>query len=180
MSSNKLLTDLHSQLSPAQFEIFLSKLLDEMGFSDVVVTGRAGDPGIDLEATWTQKTVPGLEVDLNFKIQAKRYSPSTTINPRYVRKLRGCLGSGEWGLLITTAKASDNTRKEGISDASRVISVIDGEGLIDLCKEFGVGVKINYLVDLSFLKEEEVTPEIPDMSEMSEKTPMEMLTKTLG
>jgi hypothetical protein len=171
-----LLEDLYSQLTPAQFEIFLSRLLDEMGFSDVVVTGRSGDRGIDLEATWTQKNVPGLEVDLAFKIQAKRYSPST-INPRYVRELRGTLVSGEWGLLITTARTSDNTRKEALSDASRVISVIDGNGLIDLCKEFGVGVKTNYQIDLSFLEEKDVTPEIP---EISEKTPLEMLTETLG
>ena len=169
--------DLHSQLSPGQFEIFLSRLLDEMGFSDVEVTGRVGDRGIDLKAIWTQKSVPGLEVDLFFKIQAKRYSPSTTINPRYVRELRGCIGSGEWGLLITTARASDNTRKEGLSDASRIISVIDGQGLIDLCKEFGVGIKTNYMIDLSFLDEEDATPELP---EISEKTPKEMLTETLG
>lgn len=173
-----MLNDLYSQLTPPQFEVFLSRLLDEMGFSDVVVTGRSGDRGIDLEATWTQKNVPGLEVDLAFKIQAKRYRPSTTLNPRYVRELRGSLGSGEWGLLITTAKASGNTRKEGLTDASRVISVIDGEGLIDLCKEFGVGVKTNYQIELSFLEEEEeVTPEIP---EVSEKTAREMLTETLG
>ncbi len=148
-----------------------------MGFSDVVVTGRAGDRGIDLEATWTQKTVPGLEVDLSFKIQAKRYSPTTTINPRYVRELRGCLGSGEWGLLITTAKASHNTRKEGLLDSSRMISVIDGQGLIDLCKEFGVGIKTNYQIDLSFLEEKEAPIELP---EISEKTPLEMLNETLG
>ena len=93
MSSNELLKDLHSQLSPVQFETFLSKLLDEMGFSDVVVTGRSGDRGIDLEGIWTQKTVPGLQVDVSFKIQAKRLKPGTTINPKYVRELRGCLSS---------------------------------------------------------------------------------------
>lgn len=180
MSSRELLEDLHSQLSPAQFETFLSKLLDEMGFSDVIVTGRSGDRGIDLEGIWTQKTVPGLEVDLSFKIQAKRFKPNTTINPKYVRELRGCLASGEWGLLITTANASDNTKKEGLTDASRMISVIDGDGLIDLCKEFNVGVKTNYLIDLSFLKEKEEIPKILERSEISEKTPKQILTEILN
>jgi len=83
-----LLFDLYSQLSPAQFEFFLSKLLEEMGFSDIALTGRSGDRGIDLEAIWTQKTVPGLEVDLAFKIQSKRFQPSTTPSPKYVRELR--------------------------------------------------------------------------------------------
>jgi hypothetical protein len=118
-----------------------------------------------------------LEVDLTFKIQAKRYRPTTTLNPRYIRELRGSLGSGEWGLLIMTAKTSRNTREEGLSDSSRVISVIDGEGLIDLCKEFGVGVKTNYKIDLSLLhEEEEIIPEIP---EIPDKTTKEMLTVTL-
>ena len=65
-----------------------------MGFSEVTVTGRSGDRGIDLEATWTETNVPGLEVDLAFKIQAKRFKPGSTLNPRYIRELRGTLGSG--------------------------------------------------------------------------------------
>ena len=177
MSKNILLNDLYSQLSPDQFEKFLSKLLEEMGFSDITITGRSGDRGIDLEGTWTQKTVPGLEIDLAFKIQSKRYQPTKTINPKYVRELRGCLRSGEWGLLITTAKTSSNTRREGLSDSSRIISVYDGKDLIDLCKEFGVGIKTNYEIDLSFLKEGEITPEV---TEFSDKTTQEVLSEILN
>ena len=171
------MNDLYSQLSPDQFEKFLSKLLEEMGFSDILLTGRSGDRGVDLKATWTQKTVPGLEVDLAFKIQAKRHQPSKTLNPKYVRELRGCLGSGEWGLLITTAKISSNTRMDGLSDASRMISVYDGKDLIELCKEFGVGIKKKYEIDLSLLNDEEIIPEIP---EISEKTTQEVLSEMLN
>ena len=91
MSSEGLLKELYSQLSPEQFERFLSILLNEMGFSDVTVSGRSGDKGIDLQATWTETNVPGLEVDLAFKIQAKRFRPRSALNPRYVRELRGTL-----------------------------------------------------------------------------------------
>jgi len=158
LSSEALLRELHSQLTPGQFEIFLSVLLSEMGFSEVSVTGRSGDRGIDLQATWTELNVPGLEVELPFKVQAKRYSPSTTLTPRYVRELRGTLGPGEWGLLITTARASSGTHEEGLSDRSRVISIIDGPSLIDLCKKYRVGMKPHYVIDLSSIQEEEVTP----------------------
>ena len=72
MNSSELLKEFHSKLSPQQFEDFLSILLGEMGFSDVEITGRSGDRGIDLKATWTETNVPGFEVDLDFKIQAKR------------------------------------------------------------------------------------------------------------
>jgi len=176
LSSEDLLKELHSQLSPQQFEKFLSILLSEMGFSDVTVTGRSGDRGIDLQATWTETNVPGLEVDLAFKIQAKRFTPRSALNPRYIRELRGSLRAGEWGLLITTARVSSKTRQEGLTDYSRRISVIDGQSLIELCKKYEVGVKTDYRIDISSLEEEEITPEI---SEYTEKTTQQMLNESL-
>jgi len=62
------------------------------------------------------------------------------------------------GLLITTARASSGTHEEGLNDRSRVISIIDGASLIDLCKKYGVGVKPHYVIDLSSIQEEEVAP----------------------
>lgn len=147
-----------------------------MGFSDVTVTGRSGDKGIDLQATWTETDVPGLEVDLAFKIQAKRFVPVSTLLPRYVRELRGTLRAGEWGLLITTAKVSSKTRQDGLADDSRRISIIDGQSLIELCKKYEVGVKTDYRIDLSSLEEEEITPEV---SEVTEKTTQQMLSESL-
>ena len=147
-----------------------------MGFSDVTVTGRSGDRGIDLQATWTETNVPGLEVDLAFKIQAKRFIPGSALNPRYVRELRGTLRAGEWGLLITTARVSSKTRQDGLADDSRRISIIDGQNLIELCKKYEVGVKTDYRIDLSSLEKEEITPEV---SEITEKTTQQMLNESL-
>jgi hypothetical protein len=173
-----LLNELCSVLTPKQFEKFLSVLLSEMGFSEVVITGRSGDRGIDLQATWTERNVPGLEVDLPFIIQAKRFRPRSVLNPRYVRELRGTLRPGNWGLLVTTARASGKTLQEGLSDPSRVISVIDGTTLIDLCKKYEVGVRPDYCIDLSSLEKEEITaPEVPATSEID---PEQMLSESLG
>jgi len=130
---------LYPSLSLGQFENLLSVLLDAMGFSEVNITGRLGDRGIDLEGIWTENNVPGLDVDLSFKIQAKRLKPTSVFNPRYVRELRGTLESGEWGLLITTARVSKNTLNQRLSDASRIVSVIDGSTLIEWCKKYQVG-----------------------------------------
>jgi hypothetical protein len=174
-----LIQDLYSRLNPQQFEHFLSVLLSAMQFSDVRVTGRKGDRGIDLEATWTQSNIPGLEIDLPFKIQAKRYSPSSTLSPRYVRELRGSLMAGDWGLLITTAKVTDTTLEERLADTSRIVSIIDGEKLIELCKNYEIGVRREYRVDLSaIVVEEEALP--PQMSEPGTRTIQEMLTVSLG
>jgi hypothetical protein len=176
LSAQRLLNELHKQLSPKQFEKFLSILLGEMGFSDVTITGRSGDNGIDLQATWTETNVPGLEVDLAFKIQAKRFTPKSSLSPRYVRELRGTLRSGEWGLLITTARSSSKTRQDGLADDARRISIIDGQSLIELCKKYKVGIRTDYQIDLSALDTEEMAPEV---SEISEKTTGEMLNESL-
>jgi len=165
-------------LTPDQFEKFLSVLLSEMGFSEVVITGRSGDRGIDLQAIWTERNVPGLEVDLPFIIQAKRLRPKAILNPRYVRELRGTLKPGNWGLLVTTARASGKTLQEGLSDPSRVISVIDGHTLIELCKKYEVGVKPDYRIDLSSIEKEEITT--PEAPAPSEKTPEQMLSESIG
>jgi hypothetical protein len=178
LSSEALLDELYSNLTPEQFEKFLSVLLTEMGFSEVVITGRSGDRGIDLQATWTEKNVPGLEVDLPFLIQAKRFRPGMILNPRYVRELRGTLKPGNWGLLVTTARASSKTLQEGLSDPSRVISVIDGTTLIDLCKKYEVGMRTDYRIDLSGLEKEEITAsEAPITAEIN---PELILTESIG
>lgn len=142
MSSREtLIQDLYSHLTPQQFEHFLSVLLNAMQFSDVRITGRSGDRGIDLEATWTQSNIPGLEIDLPFKIQAKRYAPTQTLSPRYVRELRGSLRAGDWGLLVTTARVTNSTLDERLADTSRIVSIIDGSKLIELCTKYEIGVK---------------------------------------
>jgi hypothetical protein len=93
LSTSDLLHELYSQLSPTQFENFLSNLLDEMGFSDINVIGRSGDRGIDLEATWTEENVPGLQVDLAFKIPRARPGYQVFLNYCYFvdRLYENCL-----------------------------------------------------------------------------------------
>jgi hypothetical protein len=174
--------ELHANLSPQEFEKLLSELLGRMEFRDVLLTGRSGDEGIDLTATWTQTQVPGLEVDLNFIIQAKRFKPDSTLNPRYVRELKGSMSGGQWGLLITTARVSPQTREEGLKDPSRIVSVIDGKGLVALCVKYGVGFKTEYRLDKSFLEPkapvEEPPEPLPSMQVPSDLA--EILKKTLG
>ena len=178
-SRENLIQGLYSKLTPEQFEHFLSVLLDAMQFSDVRITGRSGDRGIDLEATWNESSIPGLEIDLPFKIQAKRHSPTSTLSPRYVRELRGSLRTGDWGLLITTAKVTDATLQERLSDTSRIISIIDGKKLIEICKKYEIGVRKEYEVDLSKITFEE-KPLPPQLSEPGATTMQEMLWSSLG
>lgn len=79
------MVEINSCLSPSEFERLVCVLLEKMGFVDVQLIARPGDGGIDLKATWTPQ-VPGLRIDLDFVVQAKRFSPRTSLAPRFVRE----------------------------------------------------------------------------------------------
>ena len=162
--TNGVLEEMYHSLTPSEFENLVYILLDKMGFEELELTGRSGDSGIDLKGAWTQTQVPGLEIGLNFIIQVKRYGPGSILSPRFIRELRGSMQSGEWGLLITTSRVSSDTREDGIRDLSRIISVIDGEQLAELCVKYEVGVKKEFSFDPSLLRpktEPEEKPELP-------------------
>lgn len=86
-----ILEQIHDNLSPSAFERLIYALLDKKGFSEIELTAQSGDGGIDLVGTSTQTQVPGLEIDLNYKIQVKRTSPRTSLNPIYLRALKASM-----------------------------------------------------------------------------------------
>ncbi len=126
-----------------KFEEFLKIYLERIGLEEVFVTKKSGDGGVDLIAI--RKGIGGLSnaVDESFYIQAKRYSPTSTVAPEKIRALRGSFRSGV-GMFITTAKVSDNAKKEALEiDPSRPIIVVDGKELVSTCidKEIGFTFK---------------------------------------
>jgi restriction endonuclease Mrr len=88
-------------LDPAAFEVFVVRVLTELGF-EVEHTGRTNDGGVDAEALLS---LEGLTSVLT-KVQAKRWSHS--VSGRIVRELRGALRVDERSLIVTTA---DLTRR---------------------------------------------------------------------
>jgi hypothetical protein len=82
----------------------------------------------------------------------KRYSPGILLNPSYVRELRGSMLSGQRGILITTARVSQKTiDEEALRDESRIVLVIDGNRLIELCKSNRIGIVERYEIDEKYL-----------------------------
>jgi len=147
-----LLTKLHESLTPKGFELLIEKLLEKLGFDDIEVTGQSGDSGIDLMATLRRSEIPGIETNISYKIQAKRISPEVTLNPRYIRELRGSMVSGERGILITTANVSrKSVEEEALRDVSRLVLVIDGEKLVELCKQYEIAIIKQYDIDKDYI-----------------------------
>ena len=144
----------------------IKDLLASIGFDDIEVTGRAGDSGIDLTATLRKSEIPGIDTSVAYIIQAKRYSPDTLLSPRFIRELRGSMQSGQRGILITTARVSTKTiEEEALKDQSRIVLVIDGERLIELCKNSRVAVVERYDIDEEYFSKAEVTEAEPDEKE---------------
>lgn len=149
---HELLQGLYSKITPRGFEIFLKDFLQELGFDEIEVTKQSGDSGIDLTAVLRNSEIPGIETNMSYKIQAKRYKPESTLNPRYIRELRGSMKSGERGILITTAKVTNKSiEEEAVIDISRMVLVIDGGKLIELCKKNEIGICKQYEIDEEYL-----------------------------
>lgn len=116
------------------FEAFLKPFLEAIGLSEVVVTKKSGDGGIDLLGVKTGLDQLDGNDNVQYKVQAKRYKPTSTIPPEKIDALRGNLGFNQKGLFITTAKVSQKAKDEAkTKDPSKPIIVIDGMDLVDIC-----------------------------------------------
>jgi restriction system protein len=124
------------KLPPAGFERLSQRLLREAGFTQVLVTGKSGDGGIDGVGT--------LQVNplVSFKIlfQCKRYA--NTVSPSHVRDFRGAMaGRADKGIIITTGTFTAEARREASRDGVPPIELLDGEKLIDMLEKLELGLK---------------------------------------
>jgi restriction system protein len=137
-------------LPPAGFERLSRRLLREGGFTQVVVTGRSGDEGIDGYGT--------LQINplVSFKVlfQCKRFRKS--VSPSHVRDFRGAMaGRADKGIIITTGAFTAEARREASRDGVPPIELIDGEKLIDMLEHLELGLKpvTAYEIDETFFDE---------------------------
>jgi len=123
-------------MTPEAFERLSQRLLRESGFTQVEVTSRSRDGGID------GKGVLRLASLLNFQVvfQSKRYVG--TVGASIVRDFRGAMiGRADKGLIITTGTFTRDARNEAIRDGAPVIDLVDGQELAWLLKKFNLGVR---------------------------------------
>lgn len=132
----KIIEQLQS-ISPAGFERLCQRLLRELGFQNVEITGQTNDGGID------GKGLLRLGGVLSFQVifQAKRYKGS--VSPSIVRDFRGAMvGRADKGLIITTGTFTREAKREASRDGAPPIDLMDGNDLAKKLKELGLGVHI--------------------------------------
>lgn len=123
-------------IPPDAFERLCQRLLRESGFTEVKVTGKSGDGGIDVEGMFRFADLIGFAV----KIQCKRYKGS--VGPSLVRDFRGgVVGRDARGLLITTGNFTRDAVKEAARPGAMPIDLIDGNQLVEKLKHLELGVK---------------------------------------
>ena len=131
----QLLSNLRT-MPPVEFEKLIGRLLDEMDFLDTNVTNASGDGGIDVRGTW--RISDGIEIRM--AIQVKRWK--SNVQAPIVQAVRGALTSEERGMIITTSDFSKGARDEA-NDPKKActISLVNGEQLVKLLVQYGIGVK---------------------------------------
>lgn len=123
-------------MTASGFERFCQLLLRKAGFEEVHVTGKTGDGGID--GFGTMRLSPFMSFMMIF--QCKKYQGS--VGPDTVRQMRGSMdGRTDKGLIITTGTFTREARREATREGVKQIELVDGTGLLDLMKQFGLGTK---------------------------------------
>ena len=137
------LLDILRNLPPDAFERLCQRILRASDFTQVKVTGKSGDGGIDGQGIIR---IGGL-ISFPVLFQCKRYSGS--VGPGIVRDFRGAMvGRASKGLILTTGYFSQEALKEATREGAEPIDLLDGDTLPDKIRELGLGVKIVEAVEV--------------------------------
>jgi restriction system protein len=141
------LLDLILSLPPSSFERLAQRILRESGFIQVEVTGRSGDGGIDGNGILR---LGGL-LSFHVSFQCKRWQGP--VGPATIREFRGAMmGRADKGLIITTSSFTKDAVREATRDGAAAIDLVDGEQLIDMLKDLGLGVTTRQVEEISIDK----------------------------
>lgn len=130
------LANVLQNMDPYGFERLSQRLLRECGFTQVAVTKKSGDGGIDGIG---KLKINGI-VSFNVAFQCKRYKG--LVSSGDIRDFRGSLTTDiEKGIFITTGSFSKAAKDEATTPGKKQIDLIDGDEFISKLAEYSIGVK---------------------------------------
>jgi restriction system protein len=142
------LLEIIKNISPNAFERLCQRLLRELGFVDVKVTGKVGDGGIDGSG------IIKINGTLSFHVvfQAKRFAKS--VSSSVIRDFRGAMvGRADKGLVITTGTFTRDAILEARRDGAPNIDLVDGVDFVKKLKYLNLGVEIELIEKVKINKE---------------------------
>ncbi len=129
-------------MPPDAFERLTLRLLRESGFTQVEVTGKPNDRGIDGKGIIRLNGI----MSFHMMFQCKRYKDS--VSPSEIRDFRGAMqGRADKGLFITTGTFTAEARREATRDGAPALDLIDGDSLAEKLKEPGLGITEKVIKD---------------------------------
>lgn len=134
------LLEIIKSITPDAFERLCQRLLRELGFVDVKVTGKVGDGGIDGSG------IIKINGTLSFHVvfQAKRFSKS--VSSSVIRDFRGAMvGRADKGLVMTTGTFTREAILEARRDGAPNIDLVDGVDFVKKLKYLKLGVEIEQI-----------------------------------
>jgi restriction endonuclease Mrr len=128
---------------------FLAEVLEKLGFQDVQITQPTRDGGTDARVTYKRGIVEAKAI-----VSAKKWS-SRSVGVEEVRLMRGVQGNEDTAIIVTTGRFTADAQQEARpSQNQRIVYLIDGEQVVEICKRHYIGVKTAALPELLVLDEE--------------------------
>jgi HJR/Mrr/RecB family endonuclease len=115
-------------IDPYEFEALMAKIIEHTGFSNVEVTKKSGDDGIDVNALLCHE----FSFDLNYKFQVKRWKHS--VGRKEVANLRGSLGFNNFGVIISTSHFTSSAINEAQGTEKMPINLVGMKKLYNIIK----------------------------------------------
>lgn len=139
-------------LTGHEFEHFCSTFLEQIGYSDLVVTKKSGDGGLDGYGNFKMGIV-----HLKSAFQAKRWK-SNPVGSQDIDQFRGAIqGTFEHGIFLTTSKFSKQAKDISVKHGAVSIHLIDGDEIVNTLISHGLGIKrepvFTYEIDEEFFKQ---------------------------
>jgi len=134
-------------IDPYYFEKVILILLKKMGYGDFVETSKSGDGGID---GIINEDKLGLE---KIYIQAKRYNENK-VREKEIRNFIGAMARDTLKGIFVTTSFFDDKAIEKAYDAQHSIILIDGNKLVDLMHQYGVGVQVSNTYEVKEVDED--------------------------
>lgn len=114
---------------------FLLRMLEALGFENIIITKRTCDNGTDAYCTYKRCLVTSKTI-----VSAKHWK--TNVGKAEVQRLRGIKGPEDTGIIVTSASFSHEAIKEAEpSQNQRAIYLIDGDIIVETCFKHLIGVE---------------------------------------
>lgn len=131
------LMEILKSLNPYGFERLVQRVLRESGFTNVKVTKKSHDGGLDGKGILRMNKL----VSVPIIFECKRYSNPVGVDK--IRNFRGAMeGRADRGLFIATSTFTQDAIEESKREGAKLIDLIDGEQFVDLLRELELGINI--------------------------------------